>query len=258
MKKNYSAKQAYLDNVGKDCKNYYGKVILLKLSGEALEDKKNNEIYNEKVLNKLMEVFLDLNIRGAKLAIVVGGGNIYRGKESYKIGLDNSKGDYMGMIATVMNGLALKGLFEKCKVEAKILSSIQVSKCTEEFSVDKAKKYLDKGKVVIFTGGIGHPYFTTDTCAALRAKEIGADIILMAKNGIDGVYTSDPNIDKNAKFIDTLTYSEIINKGLKVIDSTAASLLLGSKIKSYIFNIDNPDNIRKIIEGEKIGTIVSD
>ena len=234
------------------------KTVLLKISGEALEDKENNEIYNEKVLNGLLDVLCKLQSSGIRLGIVIGGGNIYRGKESYKIGLDNSKGDYMGMIATVMNGLALKGLFEKNGVKAEVLSAIQVSKCTKEFTIDKANKYLNDKKVVIFTGGIGHPYFTTDTCAALRAKEIGADILLMAKNGVDGVYTDDPKLVSKAKLIDKLTYSEIINKGLKVIDSTAASLLLGSKIKSYIFNVDQPKNILKIVEGEKVGTLVTD
>ena len=234
------------------------KTVLLKISGEALEDKKNNELYNENVLNKLLDVLCKLHKNGVRLGIVVGGGNIYRGKESYKIGLDNSKGDYMGMIATVMNGIALKGLFEKNGVKAEILSSIQVSKCTKEFTVDKANKYLNDNRVVIFTGGIGHPFFTTDTCAALRAKEINADILLMAKNGVDGVYTDDPNLVKDAKFLDKITYSEIINKGLKVIDSTAASLLLNTKIKSYIFNIDNPNNILKIVEGNKVGTLLTD
>ena len=233
------------------------KRILLKLSGEALEDKNNHEVYSEKVLNNLVNVIKKMHDLKTQIGIVVGGGNIYRGKESHKIGLDNTNGDYMGMIATVMNGIALKGLFEKSGLEAEILSSLQVTKCTKEFTVGRANKYLNNQKIVIFTGGIGHPFFTTDTCAALRAKEIKADCLLIAKNGVDGVYTSDPKLDKNAKFIPNLSYSEIVSKNLKVIDSTAATLLLDTNIPTYIFNIDEPKNILKIINGERIGTIVT-
>ena len=233
------------------------KRIVLKISGEALEDKTNHEAYSEAVLNNLVKVIQKVHSQNVQIGIVVGGGNIYRGKESYKIGLDNTYGDYMGMIATIMNGLALKGLFAKNGLEAEILSSLQVSKCTKEFTLERVNKYFNNKKIVIFTGGIGHPCFTTDTCAALRAREIKADCLLMAKNGVDGVYSADPKVDKNAKFISKLTYSEILNSKLEVIDSTAASLLNETNIVTYIFNIDDPKNILKIISGEKVGTVVT-
>ena len=233
------------------------KRILIKISGEALEDRENNQHYDPKVLDEVFKMVKDITELGSEVAIVVGGGNIWRGKLAPTIGIDQANGDYMGMLATVMNAIALQGFFEKNGLDTRIMSALPINACCEPYIRRKAMRHLEKKRVVIFAGGVGSPFFTTDTATALRAKEIGADAILMGKNGVDGVYDDDPRVNKNAKLIKKITYQEILSKGLKVMDNTAVGLLLDSDISIRVFNMSDPNNAVKIISGEDIGTFIS-
>ena len=234
------------------------KRVLIKISGEALEDKVNHEAYDPNVLNSIAHAISEIRKQNVDVCIVVGGGNIFRGKEAKKNGIDKIDGDYMGMLSTVINGIALKNILKNHGLLSHVFSAFKVDKCVDDYSITKARKHLDKGEVLIFVGGIGHPYFTTDTCSSLRAKEMNCDAILMAKNGVDGVFDCDPKTNQNAKFISNMTYQDIIEKNLQVMDLTSAGLLIDSKIRTYVFNIDNPLNALKIIKGEKIGTLIED
>lgn len=230
------------------------KRVLLKLSGEALiGDEKN---FDPDVLHKLAEEIKAVHDLGVEVAIVVGGGNFIRGKTIEKLGMDRVQGDYMGMLATVINALAIQTSLEAVGIDARVQTSIDMTKIAEPYIHLRAVRHLEKGRVVIFGGGTGNPFFTTDTACALRANEINADAILMAKNGVDGVYSADPDEDPNAIKYDHLTFMDILNKDLKVMDSTAVSLCKDNNMKIIVFNMNDSENIIKVVKGENIGTVV--
>ena len=228
------------------------KRILLKLSGEALAGEKKTGVDAE-VLGKIcdqVKIVVDL---GVEVAIVVGGGNFWRGRYGHQ--MERTTSDYMGMLATAMNGLALQDALESRGIMTRLQTAIEMRQIAEPYIKRKATKHLEKGRVVIFSCGTGNPYFTTDTAAALRAAEINAEVILLAKT-IDGVYSADPKIDKNAIKYDEITYLDILNQDLKVMDATATSLCMDNHIPLIVFGIDKPENMVRIVEGEKIGTMV--
>ncbi len=229
------------------------KRILLKLSGEALAGEKKTGVDAE-VLGKIcdqVKIVVDL---GVEVAIVVGGGNFWRGRYGHQ--MERTTSDYMGMLATAMNGLALQDALESRGIMTRLQTAIEMRQIAEPYIKRKATKHLEKGRVVIFSCGTGNPYFTTDTAAALRAAEINAEVILLAKT-IDGVYSADPKIDKNAIKYDAITYLDILNQDLKVMDATATSLCMDNHIPLIVFGIDKPENMVSIVKGEKIGTIVN-
>ena len=193
---------------------------------------------------------------GVEIAIVVGGGNIWRGKTGSEMGMDRATADYMGMLATVMNSLALQDSLEQLGVETRVQTSIEMRQVAEPYIRRRAIRHLEKKRVVIFAAGTGNPYFSTDTTAALRAAEIEADVILMAKNNVDGVYSADPNVDANAVKYDELSYLDVIKQGLGVMDSTASSLCMDNNIPLIVFSIMEEGNIKRAVLGENIGTIV--
>lgn len=196
---------------------------------------------------------------GVQIAIVVGGGNIFRGmKNSKKLGMDQASGDYVGMLATVMNAIALQSELRKLGVSCRVQSAITMSKIAEPYIRFKAIRHLEKNRVVIFAAGTGNPFFTTDTAAALRAAEIDAEIMLMAKNGVDGIYTDDPRNNPNAKKYDNIQYDEIIKNGLKVMDTTACSLCQQNSIPIVVFDFDESEGLLKVLKGDKIGTYVGE
>src|SRR5690242_3203417 len=195
--------------------------------------------------------------RGVEVAIVVGGGNIYRGLKGAAEGMDRATGDYMGMLATVLNALALQDALEKRGAHTRVQSAITISEVAEPYIRRRAMRHLEKGRVVIFAAGTGNPFFTTDTAAALRALEIHAEAILMAKNGVEGVYTADPQEDPDATFLPAITHREALERGLRVMDSTALSLCMDNDLPIYVFNMNAEDNIDRIISGERVGTLVS-
>ena len=229
--------------------------IVLKLSGEALAGKQGYGIDPETVETIAKQV-VEVNKLGVQVAIVVGGGNIWRGLSGSAKGMDRVSADYMGMLATVMNSLALQDAMEKNGVATRVQTAINMQQVAEPYIRRRAIRHMEKGRVVIFGAGTGNPYFSTDTTAALRAAEIEADVILMAKKGTDGIYDSDPNKNANAKKFDSLTYIEILNKGLHVMDTTATSLCMDNKIPLLVFNIDDHENIFRAALGEEIGTTV--
>lgn len=228
------------------------KRILLKLSGEALSS--DGQLFDANVLNDVANEIKRISERGIEVAVVVGGGNILRGKEVEQSGIERVHADYMGMLATVMNGLALQSAFEKVGLDTRVQSAIDMNKVCEPLIVRRAIRHLEKGRVVIFAAGTGNPYFSTDTTAALRASEINADVILMAKNGVDGVYSDDPKNNPLATKYDILTYIDLLNKNLAVMDATASSMCMENDMEIIVFNMDDLTNISKIIDGKDIGT----
>ena len=192
---------------------------------------------------------------GLEIAVVIGGGNIYRGMSAAAQGIDRATGDYMGMLATVLNGLAVQEALERNGADTRVLSAIEVQEVAEPYIRRRAVRHLEKGRVVIFAAGTGNPYFTTDTAAALRALEIGADAILMAKNGVEGVYDGDPRTDPDATFLPRLTHLEAIERGLKVMDTTALSLCMDNKLTIHVFELAE-GNIAKVLAGERVGTVI--
>lgn len=228
------------------------KRVLLKLSGEALS-KDTDEILNYDIVSDICNVVKSCVEKGVEIAIVVGAGNIWRGRQGVK--MDRTRADHMGMLATCINALALQDSLEQIGVPTRVLTAIEMKQFAEPYIRNKAVAHLSDGKVVIFGCGIGSPFFSTDTAAALRAAEINADVIMMAKN-IDGVYTADPKKDPNAKKLDLISYDEILANHLSVIDSTAASFCNDNNIPLLIFGLNDPTNIEKAIFGENIGTIV--
>ncbi len=228
------------------------KRVLLKLSGEALAGEKKTGI-NPEVLGSICDKVKELVDLGVEVGIVVGGGNFWRGRFGHD--MERTTSDYMGMLATAMNGLALQDTLEARGVYTRLQTAIEMREVAEPYIKRKAWKHLEKGRVVIFSCGTGNPYFTTDTAAALRAAEIEADAILVGKT-IDAVYSADPKVDPNAERFDEITYLDILNKDLKVMDSTAISLCRDNQIPLVVFGIDDPENIIKIVKGEKIGTLV--
>lgn len=230
------------------------KRVLLKLSGEALAGDDHFGI-NANTVADIARQIKEAKDLGVEIAIVCGGGNIWRGVTGAQMGMERSSADYMGMLATVMNGLAVQNALEQLGVQTRLLSAIEMRQIAEPYIKRKALKHLERGRIVIFSCGTGNPYFTTDTTAALRAAEIEADVILVAKT-IDGVYSADPKVDPNAIKYDKITYLDILNKDLKVMDSTATSLCRDNNIPLLVFGINEPENILKAVMGEKIGTLV--
>src|SRR3954452_19175817 len=231
------------------------KRILLKLSGEALMGDLEYGTDAAEV-KRIAEQVAEIRARGVELAIVVGAGNIYRGLSAAAEGMDRATGDYMGMLATVLNALTLQDALEKTGEHTRVLSAIDVKEVAEPYIRRRAMRHLEKGRVVIFAAGTGNPFFTTDTAAALRALEIRAEAILMAKNGVEGVYDSDPATNPDAEFIPAITTRPAIERVLRVIDSTALSLCMDNELPIYVFNMADPHNIERIVGGERVGTLV--
>jgi uridylate kinase len=229
--------------------------ILLKLSGEALMGSLDYGTDPER-LRAVAEQIARVHARGVELAIVVGAGNIYRGMKGAAAGMDRATADYMGMLATVLNALALQDALEKQGVHTRVQSAIVIQEVAEPYIRRRAMRHLEKHRVVIFAAGTGNPFFTTDTAAALRAIEMHAEAILMAKNGVEGVYTSDPNTDPDAEFIPEITHMDAVNRGLRVMDATALTLCAENKLPIYVFNMDDERNIDRIVSGERVGTLV--
>lgn len=231
------------------------KRVLLKLSGEAMAGNDKTGI-NIEVVGNICDKIKEVIEMGVQVAIVVGGGNFWRGRRNGEQ-MEKTTADYMGMLATAMNGLALQNALEATGVETVLQTAIEMRQVAEPFVKRNAVKYLENGKVVIFGCGTGSPYFTTDTAASLRAAEIGADAILVGKT-IDGVYSADPKVDSNAIKYDKITYSDILNKNLKVMDLTAISLCKDNNIKLIVFELAKPENIVKAIKGEEVGTLINE
>lgn len=231
--------------------------MVLKLSGEALAGEQGYGI-DPIVADSIARQIKEVRATGLQVAIVVGGGNIWRGLAGSAKGMDRATADYMGMLATVMNSLALQDALEQCNVDTRVQTAIEMRQVAEPYIRRKAIRHLEKNRVIIFAAGTGNPYFSTDTTAALRAAEIEADVILMAKKNTDGVYDSDPRLNPDAKKFHELAYIEVLQRGLGVMDSTAISLCMDNKIPIIVFNIDEPGNILKASLGQDIGTFVGD
>jgi len=229
--------------------------VLLKLSGEALLGDREYGIDPKTVAVIAREIHA-VHEAGTELAVVVGAGNIYRGMAAAAEGMDRATADYAGMLATLLNALTLQDALERLGVMTRVLSAITVSEVAEPYIRRRAMRHLEKGRVVIFAGGTGNPFFTTDTAAALRALEIGAEAILMAKNAVQGVYDGDPREDPDARFLPELTHLEAIERGLKVMDTTALSLCMDNQLPIYVFELAG-ENIRRVAAGERVGTIIS-
>lgn len=232
------------------------KRVVLKLSGEALAGEAGHGI-NPSEIRKVAEEIKEVHDLGVEIAIVVGGGNMWRGEAGAAMGMERAQADYIGMLGTVMNALALQDNLESVGVPTRVQTAIEMRQVAEPYIRRKAVRHLEKGRIVIFAAGTGSPYFSTDTTAALRASEINADVILMAKNGVDGVYSADPRQDENAVKYDNLTHLDIINKGLNVMDTTASSLSMDNDIPLVVFNMNKHGNIKKVVVGENIGTTVT-
>jgi uridylate kinase len=230
--------------------------ILLKLSGEALM---GGLAYGTDAaeVERLATQIHTTRSRGVEVSVVVGAGNIYRGLQAAAEGMDRATGDYMGMLATLLNALTLQAALEKMGEHTRVLSAIDVKEVAEPYIRRRAMRHLEKGRVVIFAAGTGNPFFTTDTAAALRALEIRAEAILMAKNNVEGVYDADPLTNPDARFIPEITHREAIEQGLRVMDSTALSLCMDNDLPIYVFNMADERNIDRIVSGERVGTLVS-
>lgn len=231
------------------------KRVVLKLSGEALAGEKGFGI-NTAVVDSIAKEIRNITAEGVEVAIIVGGGNIWRGMSENAKGMERATADYMGMLATIINSLALQDALEDEDVDTRVQTAIEMRQIAEPYIRRRAVRHLEKGRVVIFGGGTGSPYFSTDTTAALRAAEIEADVILMAKKNTDGVYDSDPQKNPDAKRFEEIDYLEVLNRGLAVMDSTAISLCMDNHIPLIVFSIDEPGNIFRAAMGEKIGTKV--
>lgn len=231
------------------------KRVVLKLSGEALAGEAGFGI-NPAVIQSVAEQVKEVSELDVEVAVVVGGGNIWRGKIGSEMGMDRATADYMGMLATVMNSMALQDSLEQQGIETRVQTSIEMRQIAEPYIRRRAIRHLEKGRVVIFAAGTGNPYFSTDTTAALRAAEIEAEVILMAKNNVDGVYSADPKLEKDAVKYVELSYLDVIKEGLAVMDSTASSLCMDNDIPLIVFSVTEKGNIKRVVMGENIGTIV--
>jgi uridylate kinase len=229
--------------------------VLLKLSGEALMGGADYGI-DPKTVDAVAREIVEVQTEGLELAIVVGGGNIYRGMKAAADGMDRATGDYAGMLATVLNALALQDALERLGADTRVLSALEVSEVAEPYIRRRAMRHLEKGRIVIFAAGTGNPFFTTDTAAALRALEIGAEAILMGKSGTKGVYDGDPNEDPNATFLPSLTHLEAIERNLRVMDATALSLCMENELPIHVFELAE-GNILRVATGERVGTLIS-
>ncbi len=232
------------------------KRLLLKLSGEALMGRREFGTDPERVAAIAAQV-AGVQERGVEVALVVGAGNIYRGLRGAASGMDRATADYMGMLATVLNALTLQDALEKRGADTRVQSAITISEVAEPYIRRRAMRHLEKGRIVIFAAGTGNPFFTTDTAAALRAVEIHAEVILMAKNGVRGVYSGDPRTDDDAQFIDRITHMEAIQRRLKVMDTTALTVCMENELPLHVFNMDDEGNIDRIVSGEMVGTLVA-
>jgi uridylate kinase len=232
------------------------KRILVKLSGEALLG--DLEFGTDAgTVTAIAHQLKRVHDRGVEVAVVLGGGNIYRGLEGAAEGMDRATADYMGMLAIVLNALTLQDALEKAGVHTRVLSAITISEVAEPYIRRRAMRHLEKGRIVIFAAGTGNPFFSSDTAAALRALEMHAEAILMAKNGVEGVYTADPNKDPAAEFIPEITAREALQRDLKVMDATALSLCMENGLPIYVFNMNDEANIDRIVSGERVGTLVT-
>jgi len=231
------------------------KRILLKLSGEALQAE--DSIFSSETLDDLARQIKVIQENGVEVAIVVGGGNFIRGRMADDLGIDRMQVDYMGMLGTVINALAIQGALEEHGVETRVQTAIEMTKVAEPYIPRRAIRHLEKGRVVVFGAGTGSAFFSTDTTAALRASEIKADVILMAKNGVDGVYNSDPNVNRDAVKYDSLSYMEVLQEKLQVMDATATSMCMDNDIDLLVFNMNEKDNIIKAVEGKAESTRIT-
>jgi len=231
------------------------KRVLLKLSGEALMGPRDYGL-DEETVEALAGELVEVRSGGLEIALVIGGGNIYRGMAAAARGMDRATGDYMGMLATVLNALAVQEALERNGADTRVLSAIEVQEVAEPYIRRRAVRHLEKGRIVIFAAGTGNPFFTTDTAAALRALEIGAEAILMAKHGVEGVLDGDPRFDPDAKLIPELTHLQAIEQGLKVMDTTALSLCMDNHLPIHVFELA-PGNIGRVVAGEHLGTVVA-
>ncbi len=229
--------------------------VLLKLSGEALMGSREFGL-DPATIDALAHELVDVRANGLEIALVIGGGNIYRGMAAADHGIDRATGDYMGMLATVLNALAVQEALERQGADTRVQSAIAVQEVAEPYIRRRAVRHLEKGRVVIFAAGTGNPFFTTDTAAALRALEIGAEAILMAKNGVEGVLDGDPRTDPNATLIPELTHLQAIERGLKVMDTTALSLCMDNNLPIHVFELA-PGNVARVAAGERVGTVIS-
>ncbi|MEX2784753.1 UMP kinase [Streptococcus sp. H49] len=230
--------------------------ILIKLSGEALAGEKGSGIDLPTVQAMAKEI-AEVHHSGVQIALVIGGGNLWRGEPAAEAGMDRVQADYTGMLGTVMNALVMADSLQQVGVDTRVQTAIAMQSVAEPYIRGRALRHLEKNRVVIFGAGLGSPYFSTDTTAALRAAEIEADAILMAKNGVDGVYNADPKKDANAVKFDELTHVEVIKRGLKIMDATASTLSMDNDIDLVVFNMNEPGNIKRVVFGEQIGTTVS-
>jgi len=231
------------------------KRVVLKLSGEALAGEKGFGI-DPRIVKEIAQEIKEVHELGIEIAIVVGGGNIWRGQVGAELGMERATADSMGMLATVLNALALQDTLEAQDVPTRVQTSVDMHKIAEPYIRRRAERHLEKNRIVIFAAGTGNPYFSTDTGAALRAAEINADVILMAKNNVDGVYSADPKKDPNAVKFEELTHMDVLQKGLQVMDSTASSLSMDNNIDLVVFNLNEKGNIKRVVLGENIGTTV--
>jgi uridylate kinase len=231
------------------------KRVLLKLSGEALAGEKGQGIDLETV-QAIAEELKDVHALGVQIAIVVGGGNLWRGEPAAAVGMERSRADYTGMLGTTMNALVLQDALERSGVDTRVQTAIEMRQIAEPYIRGRALRHLEKGRIVIFAAGTGSPYFSTDTTAALRANEINADAILMGKNGVDGVYDSDPRKNADAVKFEELTHLDVLKRGLKIMDTTASSLSMDNNMPLVVFNMNTAGNIKLVVEGENIGTTV--
>jgi uridylate kinase len=229
--------------------------VVLKLSGEALMGTREFGL-DAATVDALARELVDVRATGLETALVIGGGNVYRGVAATAEGMDRTTGDYMGMLATVLNSLAVQEALERHGADTRVLSALEVQEVAEPYIRRRAVRHLEKGRIVIFAAGTGNPFFTTDTAAALRALEIGAEAILMAKHGVEGVYDGDPRTDTAARFLPALTHLEAIERGLKVMDTTALSLCMDNHLPIHVFELA-PGNIGRVAAGERVGTIIS-
>lgn len=232
------------------------KRVLMKLSGEALAGDQGQGI-DLAVVSEIAQDLKEVHDLGTQIAIVVGGGNLWRGEPASKVGMERSRADYTGMLGTTMNALVLQDALERAGVDTRVQTAITMQQIAEPYIRGRAIRHLEKGRIVIFAAGTGSPYFSTDTTAALRANEINADAILMGKNGVDGVYDSDPNKNADAVKFTELTHLDILQKGLKVMDSTASSLSMDNNMPLVVFNLNTPGNLKRVVLGENIGTTVT-
>src|ERR1700693_36972 len=229
--------------------------ILLKLSGESLQGKQESGIHSDTLISIAREI-KGMHVLGVEIAVVVGGGNIFRGTRQKSLGIERATGDYMGMLATVINALALQDALEKQNCKTRLMSAIEMHQVAEPFIRRRATRHLEKGRIVILAAGTGNPYFSTDTAAALRAMEIKAEVIIKATR-VDGVYDADPEKVRGANRFQHITYLDVLKKGLLVMDSTAISLCMDNKMPIIVFNMNVPGNLKRVVQGERVGSVVT-